>query len=112
MKLIHKINSKLVEGDFDVQSEILWEVEKSYTVEFDKKQREFDYLKPKNHIFDLFNFHTDTSFDDFNERVKYELEQSGFVKIKDGNNVVELHTPTSFVKYIYETGTILIYEKK
>jgi len=108
--LIQTINSKLVEGNFDVNSEALCKIESDFTKAEDAVKLEFPRENSKP--FDLFAIgKEDKEYNEWAAKIKYELEQKGFVKVKDGKNIVELHTPNNKVYYKYDQQQILIYSK-
>lgn len=108
MKLIKTINSRLVEGEFDVNDRTLWEIETQYRKAFDIVHDGFPF---EWFPFDLFQIgKKDDRYESWICKIKYELEQRGFVKILDSKNVVELHTPTHKVYYKFDAQQIIIYE--
>jgi hypothetical protein len=113
--LIRTIKTKLVEGDFDVQSESLWSIEKTYRIAEEKVKEDFPLSHPdfpegvKYSI--LRNPIPKDFYDNWDAKIKFELEQKGFVKIKDDKNIVELHTPTNKVIYDFTNEQILIFSK-
>ena len=114
--LVKAINSKLVEGDFDVNDRTLWEIETEYRKAEDIVKQEFPL--PKHPDFSdgeeysiLDNLMPDNIYNDWAKKIKYELEQKGFVQIRDSKNIVELHTPTHKVYYKFDNQQILIYSK-